>query len=107
MLTRLEKYAPVVSFINICNVCSICLRNIGFLGTWGLIFFFKQQMIFFILDSGSDWGQGIYLTHSQRFDTASEGRGEESESATDSFPKKIKVLKDRYLLLTQPVLFLC
>lgn len=43
-------------------------------------------------DSGSDWGQGIYLTHSQRFDTASEGRGEESESATDSFPKKIKGL---------------
>ncbi|XP_023082495.2 A-kinase anchor protein 9 isoform X8 [Piliocolobus tephrosceles] len=42
-------------------------------------------------DSGSDWGQGIYLTHSQGFDTASESRGEESESATDSFPKKIKV----------------
>uniref|UniRef100_A0A2K6PSI6 A-kinase anchoring protein 9 n=2 Tax=Rhinopithecus roxellana TaxID=61622 RepID=A0A2K6PSI6_RHIRO len=42
-------------------------------------------------DSGSDWGQGI-LTHSQGFDTASEGRGEESESATDSFPKKIKGL---------------
>ncbi|XP_023082496.2 A-kinase anchor protein 9 isoform X9 [Piliocolobus tephrosceles] len=41
-------------------------------------------------DSGSDWGQGIYLTHSQGFDTASESRGEESESATDSFPKKIK-----------------
>uniref|UniRef100_A0A2K6PSI7 A-kinase anchoring protein 9 n=1 Tax=Rhinopithecus roxellana TaxID=61622 RepID=A0A2K6PSI7_RHIRO len=43
------------------------------------------------LYSGSDWGQGI-LTHSQGFDTASEGRGEESESATDSFPKKIKGL---------------
>uniref|UniRef100_A0A2R9B994 A-kinase anchoring protein 9 n=1 Tax=Pan paniscus TaxID=9597 RepID=A0A2R9B994_PANPA len=43
-------------------------------------------------DSGSDWGQGIYLTHSQGFDIASEGRGEESESATDSFPKKIKGL---------------
>ncbi|XP_023082492.2 A-kinase anchor protein 9 isoform X6 [Piliocolobus tephrosceles] len=43
-------------------------------------------------DSGSDWGQGIYLTHSQGFDTASESRGEESESATDSFPKKIKGL---------------
>ncbi|XP_045420621.1 A-kinase anchor protein 9 isoform X5 [Lemur catta] len=43
-------------------------------------------------DSGSDWGQGIYLTHSQGFDTASEGRGEEGESLTDSFPKKIKGL---------------
>uniref|UniRef100_A0A2K6G0I3 A-kinase anchoring protein 9 n=1 Tax=Propithecus coquereli TaxID=379532 RepID=A0A2K6G0I3_PROCO len=43
-------------------------------------------------DSGSDWGQGIYLTHSQGFDTALEGRGEEGESSTDSFPKKIKGL---------------
>lgn len=44
-------------------------------------------------DSGSDWGQGIYLTQSQGFDTVSEGRGEEGESSTDSFPKKIKVQK--------------
>ncbi|KAG8508411.1 A-kinase anchor protein 9, partial [Galemys pyrenaicus] len=43
-------------------------------------------------DSGSDWGQGIYLTQSQIFDTASEGRGEEGESSADSFPKKIKGL---------------
>ncbi|XP_072821106.1 A-kinase anchor protein 9 isoform X10 [Vicugna pacos] len=43
-------------------------------------------------DSGSDWGQGIYLTQSQGFDTASESRGEEGESSTDSFPKKIKGL---------------
>ncbi|KAB1275922.1 A-kinase anchor protein 9 [Camelus dromedarius] len=43
-------------------------------------------------DSGSDWGQGIYLTQSQGFDTASEGQGEEGESSTDSFPKKIKGL---------------
>nr|XP_051708702.1 A-kinase anchor protein 9 isoform X3 [Oryctolagus cuniculus] len=43
-------------------------------------------------DSGSDWGQGIYLTQSQGFDTASEGRGEEGETSTDSFPKKIKGL---------------
>ncbi|XP_024432930.2 A-kinase anchor protein 9 isoform X3 [Desmodus rotundus] len=43
-------------------------------------------------DSGSDWGQGIYLTQSQGFDSASEGRGEEGESSTDSFPKKIKGL---------------
>uniref|UniRef100_A0A8D1VDH3 A-kinase anchoring protein 9 n=1 Tax=Sus scrofa TaxID=9823 RepID=A0A8D1VDH3_PIG len=43
-------------------------------------------------DSGSDWGQGIYLTQSQGFDTASEGRGEEGESSADSFPKKIKGL---------------
>ncbi|XP_032108947.1 A-kinase anchor protein 9 isoform X2 [Sapajus apella] len=43
-------------------------------------------------DSGSDWGQGIYLTHSQGFDTVSEGRGEEGESSIDSFPKKIKGL---------------
>ncbi|XP_075862559.1 A-kinase anchor protein 9 isoform X4 [Microcebus murinus] len=43
-------------------------------------------------DSGSDWGQGIYLTHSQGFDTALEGRGDEGESSTDSFPKKIKGL---------------
>lgn len=50
-------------------------------------------MVFFILDSGSDWGQGIYLTQSQGFDTASEGRGEEGESSADSFPKKIKVTK--------------
>ncbi|XP_049624798.1 A-kinase anchor protein 9 [Suncus etruscus] len=43
-------------------------------------------------DSGSDWGQGIYLTQSQGFDTASEDRGEEGESSADSFPKKIKGL---------------
>ncbi|XP_008046810.1 A-kinase anchor protein 9 isoform X2 [Carlito syrichta] len=43
-------------------------------------------------DSGSDWGQGIYLTHSQGFDTASEGQEEEGESPADSFPKKIKGL---------------
>ncbi|KAK2495245.1 hypothetical protein MC885_005393 [Smutsia gigantea] len=43
-------------------------------------------------DSGSDWGQGIYLTQSQGFDTASEGQGEEGESSTDVFPKKIKGL---------------
>uniref|UniRef100_A0A8C0T657 A-kinase anchoring protein 9 n=1 Tax=Canis lupus familiaris TaxID=9615 RepID=A0A8C0T657_CANLF len=43
-------------------------------------------------DSGSDWGQGIYLTQSQGFDTASEERGDEGESSTDSFPKKIKGL---------------
>ncbi|XP_073754898.1 A-kinase anchor protein 9 isoform X5 [Callorhinus ursinus] len=42
-------------------------------------------------DSGSDWGQGIYLTQSQGFDTASEDRGDEGEGSTDSFPKKIKV----------------
>ncbi|XP_014446039.1 A-kinase anchor protein 9 isoform X3 [Tupaia chinensis] len=42
-------------------------------------------------DSGSDWGQGIYLTQSQGFDIGSEGR-EEGESSTDSFPKKIKGL---------------
>ncbi|XP_060270415.1 A-kinase anchor protein 9 isoform X6 [Ovis aries] len=43
-------------------------------------------------DSGSDWGQGIYLSQSQGFDTASEGQGEEGESSGDSFPKKIKGL---------------
>ncbi|XP_029784657.1 A-kinase anchor protein 9 isoform X2 [Suricata suricatta] len=43
-------------------------------------------------DSGSDWGQGIYLTQSQGFDTASEDRGDEGENSTDSFPKKIKGL---------------
>ncbi|XP_014307870.1 A-kinase anchor protein 9 isoform X15 [Myotis lucifugus] len=43
-------------------------------------------------DSGSDWGQGIYLTQSQGFDLTSEGQREESESSTDSFPKKIKGL---------------
>ncbi|XP_058534282.1 A-kinase anchor protein 9 isoform X3 [Ochotona princeps] len=40
----------------------------------------------------SDWGQEIYLTQSQPFDPASEGHGEEDESCTDSFPKKIKGL---------------
>ncbi|XP_075414545.1 A-kinase anchor protein 9 isoform X2 [Tenrec ecaudatus] len=43
-------------------------------------------------DSGSDWGQGIYLTQSQGFDAASEGQADEGESSTDSFPKKIKGL---------------
>ncbi|XP_045877041.1 A-kinase anchor protein 9 isoform X3 [Meles meles] len=43
-------------------------------------------------DSGSDWGQGIYLTQSQGFDIASEDRGDEGEGSTDSFPKKIKGL---------------
>ncbi|KAG3277567.1 A-kinase anchoring protein 9, transcript variant X4 [Ictidomys tridecemlineatus] len=43
-------------------------------------------------DSGSDWNQGVYLTQNQGFDTASEGRGEEGENLTESFPKKIKGL---------------
>ncbi|KAM5125971.1 LOW QUALITY PROTEIN: A-kinase anchor protein 9-like [Callospermophilus lateralis] len=43
-------------------------------------------------DSGSDWSQGVYLTQNQGFDTASEGRGEEGENITESFPKKIKGL---------------
>ncbi|VTJ76309.1 Hypothetical predicted protein [Marmota monax] len=43
-------------------------------------------------DSGSDWSQGVYLTQNQGFDTASEGRGEEGENLTESFPKKIKGL---------------
>ncbi|XP_058439663.1 A-kinase anchor protein 9 isoform X2 [Marmota monax] len=43
-------------------------------------------------DSGSDWSQGVYLTQNQGFDTASEGRGEEGENLTQSFPKKIKGL---------------
>ncbi|KAM5150332.1 LOW QUALITY PROTEIN: A-kinase anchor protein 9-like [Callospermophilus lateralis] len=41
-------------------------------------------------DSASDWSQGVYLTQNQGFDTASEGRGEEGENITESFPKKIK-----------------
>uniref|UniRef100_A0A2I3SJ75 A-kinase anchoring protein 9 n=1 Tax=Pan troglodytes TaxID=9598 RepID=A0A2I3SJ75_PANTR len=56
------------------------------------VFGFYNMCFSTLCDSGSDWGQGIYLTHSQGFDIASEGRGEESESATDSFPKKIKGL---------------
>lgn len=43
-------------------------------------------------DSGSDWSRAIYLTQSQGFESASEGRGEEGENSTDSFPKKIKGL---------------
>ncbi|XP_044534846.1 A-kinase anchor protein 9 [Gracilinanus agilis] len=43
-------------------------------------------------DSGSDWSQGVYLTQSQGFDSASDGPGEEGESSTDSFPKRIKGL---------------
>ncbi|XP_051857495.1 A-kinase anchor protein 9 isoform X3 [Antechinus flavipes] len=43
-------------------------------------------------DSGSDWSQGVCLTQNQGFDTASDGPGEEGESSTDSFPKKIKGL---------------
>uniref|UniRef100_A0A452EPF4 A-kinase anchoring protein 9 n=1 Tax=Capra hircus TaxID=9925 RepID=A0A452EPF4_CAPHI len=56
------------------------------------VFGLHSSMVFFILDSGSDWGQGIYLSQSQGFDTASEGQGEEGESSGDSFPKKIKGL---------------
>ncbi|XP_021098241.1 A-kinase anchor protein 9 isoform X10 [Heterocephalus glaber] len=43
-------------------------------------------------DSGSDWGHGICLTQSQGVDTGSEGREEEIEGSTDSFPRKIKGL---------------
>ncbi|KAM5125309.1 LOW QUALITY PROTEIN: A-kinase anchor protein 9-like, partial [Callospermophilus lateralis] len=43
-------------------------------------------------DSASDWSQGVYLTQNQGFDTASEGREEEGENITESFPKKIKGL---------------
>lgn len=64
------------------------------------------MLVFCIFNTGSDWGQEIYLTQSQPFDTASEGHGEEGESSTDSFPKKIKVLRLTYLLANS-VLFLC
>jgi hypothetical protein len=57
------------------------------------------MVVFFILDSGSDWGQGTYLTQSQGFDTVLEGQGEEGESLTDSFPQKIKVIKTENLLI--------
>ncbi|XP_027703644.1 A-kinase anchor protein 9 isoform X3 [Vombatus ursinus] len=43
-------------------------------------------------DSGSDWSPGACLTQNQGFDTVSDGPGEEGESSTDSFPKKIKGL---------------
>ncbi|XP_074128347.1 A-kinase anchor protein 9 isoform X2 [Sminthopsis crassicaudata] len=43
-------------------------------------------------DSGSDWSQGVCLTQNQGLDTASDGPGEEGESSTDSFPKKLKGL---------------
>uniref|UniRef100_A0A667G958 A-kinase anchoring protein 9 n=1 Tax=Lynx canadensis TaxID=61383 RepID=A0A667G958_LYNCA len=56
------------------------------------VFGFHNTCFSTFCDSGSDWGQGIYLTQSQGFDTASEDRGDEGESSTDSFPKKIKGL---------------
>uniref|UniRef100_A0A8C6A4U6 A-kinase anchoring protein 9 n=1 Tax=Marmota marmota marmota TaxID=9994 RepID=A0A8C6A4U6_MARMA len=56
---------------------------------------FKEVFILLLScggNSGSDWSQGVYLTQNQGFDTASEGRGEEGENLTESFPKKIKGL---------------
>lgn len=44
----------------------------------------------FILDSSSDWSQGMYLAQTQGSDTVSEGI-DEGESSTDLLPKKIKV----------------
>lgn len=43
-----------------------------------------------ILDSSSDWSQGMYLAQTQGSDTISEGI-DEGETSTDLLPKKIKV----------------
>lgn len=44
----------------------------------------------FILDSSSDWSQGMYLAQTQGSDTIAEGI-DEGETSTDLLPKKIKV----------------
>lgn len=44
----------------------------------------------FILDSSSDWSQGMYLAQTQGSDTISEGP-DEGETSTDLLPQKIKV----------------
>lgn len=44
----------------------------------------------FILDSSSDWSQGMYLAQTQGSDTISEGI-DEGETSTDLLPQKIKV----------------
>uniref|UniRef100_A0A8C3D1D9 A-kinase anchoring protein 9 n=1 Tax=Cairina moschata TaxID=8855 RepID=A0A8C3D1D9_CAIMO len=45
----------------------------------------------FILDSSSDWSQGMYLAQTQGSDTISEGI-DEGETSTDLLPQKIKGL---------------
>uniref|UniRef100_A0A2K5EUI0 A-kinase anchoring protein 9 n=1 Tax=Aotus nancymaae TaxID=37293 RepID=A0A2K5EUI0_AOTNA len=82
-----EHYVTVQLLTEECGTLKAviqCLRSKEVFGFY--------NMCLSTLYSGSDWGQGIYLTHSQGFDTASEGRGEEGESSIDSFPKKIKGL---------------
>lgn len=44
----------------------------------------------FIVDSGSDWSQGVYLAQTQGSDMISEGT-DEGDTSTDLLPKKIKV----------------
>ncbi|KFP91653.1 A-kinase anchor protein 9, partial [Apaloderma vittatum] len=80
-----EKFAAVQVLTDECNSLKEVIET---LQTREVSFMFFSP---FILDSSSDWSQGMYLAHTQGSDTISEGL-DEGETSTDLLPKKIKGL---------------
>ncbi|KFO11196.1 A-kinase anchor protein 9, partial [Balearica regulorum gibbericeps] len=80
-----EKFVAVEVLTEECNTLKEVIET---LRTKEVPFMFFSL---FILDSSSDWSQGMYLAQTQGSDTISEGI-DEGETSTDLLPKKIKGL---------------
>uniref|UniRef100_A0A8C6IWM3 Uncharacterized protein n=1 Tax=Melopsittacus undulatus TaxID=13146 RepID=A0A8C6IWM3_MELUD len=80
-----EKFVAVQVLTEECNTLKEVIEN---LQAKEVSFIFLSS---FILDSSSDWSQGMYLAQTQGSDTISEGI-DEGETSTDLLPKKIKGL---------------
>uniref|UniRef100_A0A8C3XLC8 A-kinase anchoring protein 9 n=1 Tax=Chelydra serpentina TaxID=8475 RepID=A0A8C3XLC8_CHESE len=90
-----EQFVAVQVLSEECNALKEVIETLKAKEVY-IVFFFilnSTSLFFsFILDSSSDWSQGIYLAQSQGSDIVSEGIGEEDETSTDLLPKKIKGL---------------
>uniref|UniRef100_A0A8C0BX19 A-kinase anchoring protein 9 n=1 Tax=Buteo japonicus TaxID=224669 RepID=A0A8C0BX19_9AVES len=80
-----EKFVAVQVLTEECNTLKEVIET---LQTKEVSFMFFSP---FILDSSSDWSQGMYLAQTQGSDTISEGI-DEGGTSTDLLPKKIKGL---------------
>ncbi|KFV15654.1 A-kinase anchor protein 9, partial [Tauraco erythrolophus] len=80
-----EKFVAVQVLTEECNTLKEVIETLRAKEV-SFMFFFP-----FILDSSSDWSQGMYLAQTQGSDTISEGI-DEGETSTDLLPKKIKGL---------------
>ncbi|KFV03304.1 A-kinase anchor protein 9, partial [Pterocles gutturalis] len=85
-----EKFVAVQVLTEECNTLKAVIETLRAKEVFTLnpaFMFFSP----FILDSSSDWSQGMYLTQTQGSDTISEGI-DEGETSTDLLPKEIKGL---------------